>query len=76
MKYNSREYNIISVCVLKIFKMLSFFAVFAVISLPGCLGSNNVYHLNERDFEGYIRDKDIMLVDFFAPWWVVSNIDI
>lgn len=59
------------------FKMLCFIAFFAVLGLPACLGSNNVYNLNERDFEGYIRDKDIMLVDFFAPWWVsLSNIDI
>lgn len=48
--------------------MLSFLVALAVITWPGCLGSNNVYNLNERDFEGYIRDKDIMLVDFYAPW--------
>ncbi|KAL9986354.1 hypothetical protein ACROYT_G000492 [Oculina patagonica] len=48
--------------------MLCCFVVFAVLGFSGCLGSNNVYNLNERDFEGYIRDKDIMLVDFFAPW--------
>ena len=51
---------------------LKMFPIFVLLSLC-CLaysafGSNNVYHLNERDFEGYIRDKDIMLVDFFAPW--------
>lgn len=55
--------------------MLSFFVLFTLIGFSYAFGSNNVYHLNERDFEGYIRDKDIMLVDFFAPWWVFWNID-
>ncbi|XP_068736721.1 uncharacterized protein [Montipora capricornis] len=48
--------------------MLSFVILLTLCGSPFSLGSTNVYRLNEQDFEGYIRDKDVMLVDFFAPW--------
>lgn len=48
--------------------MLFFFVVLVVIIWLGCFGFNNVYNFNEWDFEGYIWDKDIMLVDFYVFW--------
>lgn len=49
-------------------KMLLFFVFFVLFGLFVCFGFNNVYYLNEWDFESYIWDKDLMFVDFFVLW--------
>ena len=29
-----------------------------------------VFKLTNSDFDHFLKDKDVMLVDFYAPWWV------
>ncbi|XP_015754750.1 PREDICTED: bromodomain-containing protein DDB_G0280777-like [Acropora digitifera] len=48
--------------------MFPYAILLTICCLPLSLGSTNVYNLNEHDFDGYIRDKDMMLVEFFTPW--------
>ena len=32
------------------------------------VNSDSVFQLTDRDFDEYVRDKEAMLVDFYAPW--------
>nr|UXX21453.1 protein disulfide-isomerase ER-60 [Calyptrophora lyra] len=32
------------------------------------VSSDSVFQLTDRDFDEYVRDKEAMLVDFYAPW--------
>ena len=32
------------------------------------VNSNSVFQLTDRDFDEYVRDKEAMLVNFYAPW--------
>lgn len=43
-------------------------ALLVLCAISTARAAGNVYHLNEQDFGAYLRDKDVMLVDFYAPW--------
>lgn len=36
-----------------------------------CSPVNPVFDLTDANFEHFLKDKDAMLVDFYAPWYVI-----
>ena len=47
-------------------KYWSYFALMATFLVM--VKSETVFQLTDNDFDQYIRDKEAMLVDFYAPW--------
>lgn len=45
---------------------LLFIALLSRLMATAC--SDAVFQLTDRDFDEYIKDKEAMLVDFYAPW--------
>ena len=43
---------------------------FIFLVLLGCVAVNcdSVFQLTDNDFEQYMKDKEAMLVEFYAPW--------
>lgn len=48
------------------FLILAILANFAVIAFGK--PSSPIFELNDANFEAMLRDKKVMLVEFFAPW--------
>ena len=48
---------------------LTVFAILAVFAVQA-LGkpTSPVFELNDANFESMLKDKKVMLVDFYAPW--------
>lgn len=46
------------------------FLLFSTYLAPA-VRSDSVFQLTDNDFDQYIKDKEAMLVDFYAPWSVV-----
>lgn len=45
---------------------------FVFLALMGCvlvaINSDSVFQLTDNDFDQYLKDKEAMLVEFYAPW--------
>lgn len=39
-----------------------------IFAFVGCTFASDVIELKDSDFESQVNNKDIMLVEFFAPW--------
>lgn len=44
-------------------------AVFVVLLVP-CYGkpSNPIFELTDQNFDSDLKNKEVMIVDFYAPW--------
>ncbi len=50
-------------------KMIKLGCILAVIALAS---ASDVLDLGDDDFESRVGEHDLMLVEFFAPWWVAG----
>lgn len=51
------------------FAILSILAIFAVaVGRPRGKSTSPIFELNDANFEGMLKDKKVMIVDFYAPW--------
>lgn len=48
--------------------LLAVLAIFAVPTSGNPVAQNPVFELNDANFEPSLKDKKLMLVDFYAPW--------
>ena len=46
----------------------------AVLAVVVVAEDSDVLDLDSESFQDAIADKDIMLVEFYAPWWVRYNL--
>lgn len=48
---------------------MQYFVVLALLgSVFVAVNSESVFQLTDNDFDQYIKDKEAMLVEFYAPW--------
>ena len=47
---------------------LIFLIALSVVGPSLCVPSDPVFKLTDADFDHFLKDKDAMLVDFYAPW--------
>lgn len=50
------------------YNMRSLFCILLLFSAVASSFASFVFDLDSNTFDHYLRDKDVMLVDFFAPW--------
>lgn len=43
-------------------------------ALAGFSRASDVLEYTDDDFESRIGDHELILVEFFAPWWVLSHV--
>lgn len=47
---------------------MQYFAVLLLLLKCVAVKCHAVFQLTDNDFEQYIKDKEAMLVEFYAPW--------